>query len=312
MTYRFDSDPLIPGKYMWGVRSHGVLAENLATSGDAGPGFLANDVTLPDDNGVEYRGQIVVWPAVGTLRADEDGGFTYTDASDGTHTFQYQPYVRGVLTGSPITVYLNVGNGLIVDAVSQSQTIGVVNLTVSGSTISPEGVTQTQTLSSPVVVQHNVLPVDGVSQAQSVSEPLLTQAHILTVQSVSQGQSLTNGLLAVAGSLAVNSVNQSQSVSLAALVQHNTLVLDAIVQAQTLANVTLDDALSLSVDGVSQSQSIDSTLLTQHGILAVDSLTQSQVVDIVNFGGAIIGLLEGEIVICSAIDGQVMINKLMN
>ncbi len=311
MSYRFDANPLISGAYMWGNRGIGIPAENIPENGEAGPSVLFNDVSLPADNGKEIRWVIEVWPTAGTFIPYEDGSFSFTDAPDGSYTAVYREYEDGVDKGTA-TIYLNVGGGLIVDAIAQGQSIGIVALTVTGSVVSPDALTQSQSLSLPIVVQHNVLSVDSVSQSQSLAEPLITQAHILTVDSINQAQSLSQISLLVAGSLAVNGISQSQAINQAALTQHYALVVDNIMQSQVLGEVTLNAGQSLSVFGISQSQAIGSMSLVEHGILTVDSLTQVQVIDVVSFGGAIIGFLEGEIVICSAIDGQVTINKLMS
>ena len=110
MSYRFDSTPLIADAYMWGDRGHGVLAEDVPSTGTNGPGYLYNDLSFPADNGKEVRGEIVSWPSAGTLTVYEDSSFEFTGAPDGNYSFTYQLYVDGVLTGAVTTVDLIVGS----------------------------------------------------------------------------------------------------------------------------------------------------------------------------------------------------------
>lgn len=109
MSYRFDSTPLISSSYMWGNRGHGELAENIPSTGEDGPGYLYDSLSLPADNGKEIRGEVTAFPA-GTFAANEDSSFQYDAPSDGARTATVQIYVDGVSTGSPITVTLTVGS----------------------------------------------------------------------------------------------------------------------------------------------------------------------------------------------------------
>lgn len=77
--------------------------------GAYGAGYAYNDLDLPTDNGKEICGRITSQPSAGTLYANEDTSFTFSGASDGVYTFNYQLYVDGVSTGSPTTVTLYVG-----------------------------------------------------------------------------------------------------------------------------------------------------------------------------------------------------------
>lgn len=109
MSHRYDTS-LISGAYVYGVGSLGVLAENIPSTGDAGPSFLFNDLSLPADNGKEICGRITTWPTNGTLVADENGAFIYTPFSDGADSFAYQLKVDGVDVGVPVTVGLQAGS----------------------------------------------------------------------------------------------------------------------------------------------------------------------------------------------------------
>lgn len=109
MSMRIDSS-LISGSLVVGVGGLGVLAEDVPSTGESGAGYLFNDLTFPDDNGKEVRGEILTLPSAGDLFADEDSGFSFVGAPDGTYTFTYQLYVDGVLTNPVATVTLIVGD----------------------------------------------------------------------------------------------------------------------------------------------------------------------------------------------------------
>jgi hypothetical protein len=111
---RFDADSWLPdGAVLYGEGGFGVLAEDIPSGGESGPGYCYNDLDLPADTGREICGRIASWPAAGTLTAGEDTSFTFTGAADGTYSFTYQLYVDGVAVGSPATVTLTVGSGVI-------------------------------------------------------------------------------------------------------------------------------------------------------------------------------------------------------
>ena len=97
------------GKRICGTPKVGVIGSLIPSSGDSGPGYTYNDLSFPADANKEICGQITAWPSAGTLFAHEDTSFEFTDAPNGTYTFQYQLYVDGVATGSPTTVTLTVG-----------------------------------------------------------------------------------------------------------------------------------------------------------------------------------------------------------
>lgn len=107
MSLRVDTSSLISGALVCGNRGLGVLGSEVPSTGDNGPGFIYNDLTLPADAGKEVRGLIVTPPAAGTLFAYEDSSFTFS-APDGSYSFVYRLYVDGVDQGTA-TVSLTVG-----------------------------------------------------------------------------------------------------------------------------------------------------------------------------------------------------------
>lgn len=109
MSFRFDSS-LIPGAYHLGNRALGVLAALVPASGESGPGYVYNDLTLPDDANKEVRGYIesTTLPG-GTLTAYEDTSFSIVGAPDGTYTITYRLYVDGVDMGTA-NATINIGD----------------------------------------------------------------------------------------------------------------------------------------------------------------------------------------------------------
>ncbi len=108
MSLRVDTSSLITGALVCGDRGLGVLGSDIPSDGDAGAGYIYNDLTLPADASKEVCGRITSWPSSGTLFAYEDTSFEFTGAPDGRYTFGYTLYVDGVSSGSA-TVTLDVG-----------------------------------------------------------------------------------------------------------------------------------------------------------------------------------------------------------
>lgn len=104
MFVRFDDTPLIADSLIFGNTGHGVLAQDIPSTGDSGASFLYDDITLPADNNKSIRALVSNRPVVGNLFIYEDGTFTATGFPDGIHTFNYQLLVDGVATGSLATV----------------------------------------------------------------------------------------------------------------------------------------------------------------------------------------------------------------
>ncbi|MCG8608952.1 MAG: hypothetical protein MI864_00310 [Pseudomonadales bacterium] len=130
MSIRVDTSPLISSSLIVGNSGHGVLAENIPSSGENGAGYTYNDLSLPADNGKEIRGEIVTEPVSGTFFAYEDTSFEFS-ANDGSYFFEYQLYVDGVATGSATRVDLIVGGGTDVSATLASIDVSTYQATVS-------------------------------------------------------------------------------------------------------------------------------------------------------------------------------------
>jgi hypothetical protein len=111
MSLRIDTSEWISGALVIGDEGLGVLGSDIPSTGDNGPGYAYNDLSMPADAGKEICGRITTWPTNGTLFAFENTSFTYVPAGDGADSFQYQLYVDGVAVGSPTTVSLQSGAG---------------------------------------------------------------------------------------------------------------------------------------------------------------------------------------------------------
>lgn len=108
MSLRVDSSSLIAGALVCGNRGLGVLGSEVPASGDNGPGYLYNDLSLPADAGKEVRGLIVTPPAAGTFLAYEDSSFEFYGADPGAYSFTYRLFVDGADLGTA-DVELRVG-----------------------------------------------------------------------------------------------------------------------------------------------------------------------------------------------------------
>lgn len=229
--------------------------------------------------------------------------------------------------------FLTQAHILTVNSFAQSQSSGQVNLIQAGA-LSVNAVDQSQILGSSTLTHHGILDVDdlaqsvglsvvsflvsaslavnAVSQSQEVSGVTLLQHNNLAVFGLRQSQTVSESLLHVLGQISPSPLTQVQLLDAAAIMQHHAITVDKIGQVQAIGNITLDISNALTLAGLSQLQGVDASTLSSISILSVDSLTQSQIVELVRFGGAIIGSLKGQIVICSMIDGAVTISKLLD
>jgi hypothetical protein len=93
MSWLCDTTELVPSGWLSSrYAGHGVLAEDIPSTGLDGPSALYGAVTLPADNGKEIRGYVTRWPAA-PLDIEEDGTFTY---SGGPDYFEFLLAVDGV------------------------------------------------------------------------------------------------------------------------------------------------------------------------------------------------------------------------
>lgn len=146
----------------------------------------------------------------------------------------------------------------------------------SGITITPDQLSNLQTLSSATLTQKHIFAVDNLSTLQSLSSPVLTQQNNLSVNDLSSTQVIDNVSLSVSGSISVNNMNSLQTITQPALTQAHILSVDSIETGQTLSNVLLAVSGVLEVQGLTQEQVITNVSLVQKHLLSVDNLSQVQ------------------------------------
>jgi hypothetical protein len=123
---------------------------------------------------------------------------------------------------------------------------------------------------------------------------------------MAQAHTLDNaGLTQHYQNLIAAGMDQSQSVTSPGLTAHALIAVADLLNAGVLREPSLTQtALSLMIGDISQVQNMDAASLTGHSIIAVRDLTHAQILDIVTYGGLIIGELAGEIVIYSMVAGD--------
>ena len=113
MSIRVDSSSWVSGAIVVGEPGLGVLGSEVPSSGDAGPAPLYNDITLPTDNNVEVRAELLTLPSAGTLTMAEDSSFEWPASGesvpDGTYTATYRVYRDGVPDAGTETITLTMG-----------------------------------------------------------------------------------------------------------------------------------------------------------------------------------------------------------
>lgn len=206
MSLRVDTSSLIAGALVCGNRGLGVLGAEVPSTGDSGAGYLYNDLSLPADANKEVCGRITSWPSTGDLFAYEDTSFEFSGAPDGSYTFDYQLYVDGVATGSPETVYLQVGPYLITAANSQQVNQASTGAVASAGTIAIAG--------------------SNSVQANTASVGTISQTHLIGASDAVQANTATPGSIALDG---VNYIVGSNSA------QANQVVAGAIAQTHLIA-----------------------------------------------------------------------------
>ena len=109
MSIRVDSSPLIAGAVVVGDPGRGVLAEQVPSTGEHGPG-IASTWLGPAEAGREVRVLVTQWPEVGSLFVWEDTSFEYNGPGG---TAYAQLYVEGQPVGTPQPVTMVVGAAAI-------------------------------------------------------------------------------------------------------------------------------------------------------------------------------------------------------
>lgn len=163
MSLRIDTSELIAGALVIGNTGLGVLGSDVPATGEAGASYLYNDLSLPADNNVEVRGQIITPPSAGTFFAWEDGSFSLTGAPDGNYTFTYRLYADGVDLGTATgTVTFGASAGALTGAVALSNSITAGALA---------GLTATTLLQDVQALLATLAPAGGVSYGLNTASP---------------------------------------------------------------------------------------------------------------------------------------------
>lgn len=183
MSLIIDSSDWVSGCLLIGETGFGVLAENIPSTGGDGASYLYNDLSLPADNGKEICGQITSWPSAGSLYAYEDGSFTFTGAPDGAYSFEYQLYVDGEATGSPVTVDLLVGVLTLQPGLFTSTSAFFAPTVTPGEvTLAPSLLTNTSVFFAPTVTPGEVTLTPSLfSNANTFFSPVVNLDGALTL-----------------------------------------------------------------------------------------------------------------------------------
>jgi len=223
-SMRVSTTSLISGAMVVGDVGHGVLGSDVPSTGDAGAGYLYNDLSLPADANKEVRGEIVTWPTHGDLVADENSAFSYTPDHDyvGADNFEYQLYVDGVAIGSPVTVDLTIVND------TQYITVG-------------ETLQSNQTTAVTISQTHEV-SVGNVTQAATVSQAAINQettATLITVENVAQANTVSSASTVTVTLITGADLGQSNAVSSVSVLQTNLVSGANVTQANSVSSVRI-------------------------------------------------------------------------
>lgn len=278
MSQRFGS-PWIAGAHLFGDAGFGLLAENIPSTGDNGPSYLYNDISLPTDAGKEVCGRITTWPSAGQLFAYEDGSFEFVGAPDGAYSFGYQLYVDGVPTGAPVTADLYVGSTPITVVCARGQAEATGHLA---------------SLHLNTVIQAGVGSGAATGHESALTQPFTLLANMASAGAVGyQAQFATEGV--VAAWLGVAASNGVQA----------TIRLDSVIGCATgvaqgsglISDIALAGNYQLSC-GLGQASAMGrSATFTAPGSL---SLTQA---DIDAIAAAVVAALNGTTIPVDAVTG---------
>lgn len=110
MSWLTDTTELVSGGWLTSAYAgHGILAEDIPSTGEHGASVLFDQISLPADAGKELRALILTEPTgLPTWYQDEDGAVE-AEGPDGSYSYSIQVYVDGVALGTPKTVTLVFG-----------------------------------------------------------------------------------------------------------------------------------------------------------------------------------------------------------
>ncbi len=82
-----DMNQSFSGKRLCTTPFVGVLGSTVPSTGDDGPGYLYNDLVLPEDNSNYVRGFVTTFPTSGTFLPNDDSSFTYSGGDPRVNEF---------------------------------------------------------------------------------------------------------------------------------------------------------------------------------------------------------------------------------
>lgn len=258
-------------------------------------------------------------------------GSAWIDLGGGGITVTVQDLTQSQTIDS---VTLTQSHVLTLNELNQVQTIDNIVLGEL-SNVSINELSQAQALDNITLLENQSITVNEVNQNQSLDNIDLTQGYTLSVNELSQTQELGNVTITTGDQIAVNELSQNQTLEQITLVQAGVLVLDEINQAQLISNLNLQSMTPITVQNLSQSQllenvdvtllaelvqindatqsqTIDEITLLQNSIIQIDSLSQSQLLQSINYGGVVVGYLEGELNIFYSLNGDILVYNAMN
>lgn len=172
-----------------------------------------------------------------------------------------------------------------VDALTQNQTIGNVTF---GLVISTDALTQLQAIDGSTLSQKNAVAIDELKNLMGIDGATLVQKHTLPIDALTSSQDIEN----------------------AALLSKHAVAIQELIQLQSLGSPSM--AITMPIEALTQAQPIEAVSLAQAHALGVDSLTQQQIIDAVVMGIATAAVLQGEIFLCSLVDGSIKLSPLLD
>lgn len=174
----YDGDvPAMPGVWLYsgddsdtaavfhyGDGAIGIAGSLVPATGEHGPGYIYNDLSLPADAAKEYRGTVISPPGAGAFAPGEPSGFTLTGAPDGTYVFTYRLWEDGADRGTG-TATIVIG-AAVYNGAATAGSLARTSDTVAGTYTPPGGAG-----SYNGVVQPSVLALASDSVAGGYSPP---------------------------------------------------------------------------------------------------------------------------------------------
>lgn len=158
----------------------GLLAEEIASTGDAGPGYAFGALSLPADNGKEICGRVTFVPAGLTLTTNEDTSGSASAVADGVYVAKWQLYANREPIGAEMDLEFIFGP--VTTGVSYTEggdTAGVlVNISAAPGTV---GVTVGYTEQSDTVAALIGILAAPVTVGVSYTEESDTVAAVIAV-----------------------------------------------------------------------------------------------------------------------------------